>query len=107
MPRYENRDKDGALIETFIISDETMKNDPDAVVKSRGPLKSKAPAAPEGYDYLASMEGDPDALVSGVMVHYYAKHGSYDREKPSKLAGFKTLVAEAETKKEAEGVTAK
>lgn len=112
MPRYENRDKEGTLIETLVVTDETLKADPDAVLKSRGPLKSKAPAAPEGYDYIASVEGDPDALVTGVIVHYYAKHGSYEKERPSKLlSGLKALVAETEIKKEAaaaaEGVPVK
>jgi hypothetical protein len=108
MPRFENRDKDGTLIETFVVSDETLKADPDAILKSRGPLKSRAPAAPDGYDFIATVEGDPDALVSDVVVHYYAKHKSYEKEKPSKLSGLKALVAEAEVKKETvEGTPAK
>ncbi len=107
MPRYENRDKDGSLIAAIIVTDETLKADPDAVLKSRGPLKSKAPAAPEGYDHIASMEGDSDALVSDCVVHYYAKHGKYDKEKPSKLSGLKAVLAETEAKKEGEGAPAK
>lgn len=108
MPRYENRDKDGTLLETFVVTDETMKADPAAVITSRGPKKSRAATAPEGYDHIASVEGDPDALVSDCVVHVYAKHGSYDKEKPSKLlSGLKAVVAEAEVKKEAEGAPAK
>ena len=109
MPRYENRDKDGNLLETYVITDETLKADPSAVITSRGPKKSRAAAAPEGYEHVASVEGDPDALVSDCMLHVYAKKGSYEKEKPSKLlSGLKALVADAEEKKEAaEGAPAK
>lgn len=99
MPRYEQRDKDGNITETYIISDETLKADPDAVIKLRTAGKSKAGAAPEGYEHISSQDGDPDALVSDVTVHYYAKKGSYEKEKPSKLAGLKAVVAEAEAAK--------
>lgn len=102
MARYQNIDKDGNVIDTFIVEDETLRVDPDAVIKSRGPLKSRAPAAPEGYEHMATMEGDPDALVSDVSVHYYAKKGVYYKEKPSKLAGLKAVVAEAEARMESE-----
>lgn len=101
MPRYENRDKDGTLIDTFVITDETMKADPSAIITSRGPKKSRAAAAPEGYEHIASVEGDPDALVSDCVLHVYAKKGSYEKEKPSKLAGLKAVVADAEAKAEA------
>lgn len=105
MPRYENRDKDGTLIDTFVITDETMKADPSAIITARGPKKSRAAAAPEGYEHITSVEGDPDALVSDCVLHVYAKKGSYEKEKPSKLlSGLKAIVAEAEAKAEAEGV---
>lgn len=109
MPRYENRDKDGTLIETYVVTDETLKADPDAIITSRGPKKSRAAAAPEGYELIASVEGDPDALVTDCVVHVYAKKGSYDKEKPSKLAGLKALMADIEAKEEAvaEGEVAK
>lgn len=100
MARYENIDKDGNILDVFVVDEETLKADPDAVLKSRGPLKSKAPAAPEGYEHIATMAGDPDALVSDVAVHYYAKKGSFYKEKPSKLSGLKAVVAEIETKNE-------
>lgn len=107
MPRYENRDKDGTLIDTFVITDETMKADPSAIITARGPKKSRAAAAPEGYEHITSVEGDPDALVSDCVLHVYAKKGSYEKEKPSKLlSGLKAIVAEAEAKAEAEGVEA-
>lgn len=97
MPRYENRDKDGTLLETFVVTDEMMKTDPSAVITARGPKKSRAAAAPEGYEHIASVEGDPDALVSDCVVHVYAKKGSYEKEKPSKiLSGLKAVVADAE-----------
>jgi hypothetical protein len=102
MPRYENRDKDGTLIDTVVVTDETLKADPTAVITSRGPKKSRPATAPEGYDFITTTEGDPDALVSDCMVHVYARHGSYEKEKPSKLSGLKALVAEAEVKKEGE-----
>lgn len=102
MPRYENRDKDGVLIDTFVVTEETLKADPGAVITSRGPKKSRAATAPEGYEHIASVEGDPDALVSDCVVHVYAKKGSYEKEKPSKLlSGLKAIVAEAEAKVEA------
>lgn len=106
MPRYENRDKDGTLIDTFVITDETMKADPSAIITSRGPKKSRAAAAPEGYEHIASVEGDADALVSDCVVHVYAKKGSFEKEKPSKLAGLKAVVAEIEAKAEMEGAEA-
>lgn len=102
MARYQNVDKDGNVGDVFIVEEETLKADPDAVLKSRGPLKSKAPAAPEGYEHIATTEGDPDALVSAVSVHYYAKKGSFHKEKQSKLAGLKAVVADNEAKIEAE-----
>lgn len=102
MARYENRDKDGTLLETYVITDETLKADPSAIITSRGPKKSRAAAAPEGYEHIASVEGDPDALVSDCVVHVYAKKGSYEKEKPSKiLSGLKAIVAEAEAAAEA------
>lgn len=100
MPRYEQRDKDGNVTEVFIVTEDTLKTDPDAVIKLRTAGKSKAGPAPEGYEHIATLDGDPDALVSDVTVHYYAKRGSYEKEKPSKLSGLKAVVAEAEAKKE-------
>ena len=99
MPRYENRDKDGTLIDTYVITDETLKADPSAIIKARGPKKSRAAVAPEGYEHIASVEGDPDALVSDCVVHVYAKKGSYEKEKPSKLSGLKAVMAEVEATK--------
>lgn len=101
MARYEQLDKDGAVVDTFIVDEETLKADPEAVLKSRGPLKSRAPAAPEGYDHIATVDNDPDALVSGVSVHIYARHGSYRKEKKSKLSGLKAVLHDAEERKEA------
>lgn len=92
MPRYEQFDKDGNVTDVFLVTEETLKSDPDAVIKSRGPAKTKAPTAPEGYEYLATTDHDPDALVSDVSVHVYAKKGSYEKEKPSKLSGLKAVV---------------
>jgi hypothetical protein len=101
MPRFEQRDKDGTLTEVFVIDEQTLRDDPEALLKSRGPVKSKAPAAPEGYELIATMENDSDALVSDCVVHYYAKKGSYSKEKPSKLSGLKAVIAEAEARAEA------
>lgn len=112
MARYENRDKDGVLLETYVITEETMKADPGAVITARGSKKSRAAAAPEGYEHIASVEGDPDALVTDCVVHVYAKKGVYEKEKPSKLlSGLKAVVADAEAvaeaKKETEATPAK
>jgi hypothetical protein len=103
MPRYENLDKDGNVTDVFLVDEQTLKDDPEAVLKSRGPLKSRAPAAPEGYEHIATTDNDPDALVSGVSVHVYARKGAFHKEKPSKLSGLKAVVAEAEERKEVEG----
>jgi len=100
MPRYQNTDKDGNVTDVFIVDEATLKDDPTAVITSRGPLKSKAASAPDGYEYIASVEGDPDALVSDCVVHVYAKRGAYTKEKPSKLAGLRAVVAETGTVKE-------
>lgn len=100
MARYENIDKDGNIVDVYIVDEDTLKSDPDAVLKSRGPLKSKAPAAPEGYEHIATMEGDPDALISDVSVHYYAKKGAFHKEKTSKLSGLKAVVADNEARVE-------
>lgn len=100
MPRYEQRDKDGAVTEVIIVTEDTLKVDPEAVIKLRTAGKSKAGPAPEGYEHVASQDGDPDALVSDVTVHYYAKKGSYEKEKPSRLSGLRAVAAEAEAKKE-------
>lgn len=107
MPRYEQRDKDGTLIETYVVTDETLKADPDALLTHRAAKGSKAGPAPEGYDHVASVDGDPDALITDCTVHIYAKKKAYEKEKPSKLAGLKAVVAEAEAKAENAEVPAK
>lgn len=107
MPRYENVDKDGNVTDVFVVSEQTLKNDPSAIITSRGPLKSKPRSVPEGYDLIATLDHDPDALVSDVSFHVFAKHGSYEKEKPSKLSGLKAVVAGAEAKAEGEGVAVK
>lgn len=99
MPRFEQRDKDGTLLETYIISEETLRDDPDALLSSWSAEKHKPRAIPEGYEHIASAEGNPDALRTDGMTHYYAKSGSYEKEKPSKLAGLKALAADNEAKK--------
>jgi hypothetical protein len=100
MPRYEQRDRDGNITDVFVVTEETLKADPEAVIKSRGPVKGRAPAAPEGYEHIATLDHDPDALVSDVSLHVYAKKGKYEKEKLSKLAGLKAVIAEAEAKAE-------
>lgn len=107
MPRFEQRDKDGALLETYVIHDDTLKSDPEALLRAWSAEKGKPRSVPSGYEHIATVEGDPDALRTGGVTHYYAKSGSYEKEKPSKLAGLKAVVAEAEVRKEAEGAPAK
>jgi hypothetical protein len=108
MARYEQVNKDGTLADVFIVDEETLKADPSAVITLRAPLKSRAGAAPEGYEHIASVEGDRDALVTDCMVHVYAKKGAYHKEKKSALSGLKAVVAEAEIRAEAtEGVQVK
>jgi hypothetical protein len=102
MPRFDQRDKDGALLETYVISEATLKKDPDALLRSWSAEASKPRSAPSGYEYIASVDGDPDGLRTEGVTHYYAKIGSYEKEKPSKLAGLKAVVAETETKVEPE-----
>lgn len=104
MPRFEQRDKDGKITDVFIVSEETLKEDPEALIRQVGPKGSRAAAPPEGYELIASADNDPDALLSDVAVHYFAKRGSYEKEKPSKLSGLKAVVAEAEAKKEEQPV---
>src|SRR5688500_13637332 len=98
MPRFEQRDKDGTLIETFVISEETLKDDPEALISSWSAEKAKPRSIPEGYEHISTVEGNPDALRTDGATHYYAKKGSYEKEKPSKLAGLKAVVVEAEKK---------
>lgn len=100
MPRYEQRDKDGNVTDVFVVTEETLKADPDALLRAWSAEKGKPRSVPPGYEHIASVEGDPDALRTGGMTHYYAKSGSYEKEKPSKLAGLRAVVAEAETKVE-------
>lgn len=102
MPRFEQRDRDGALLETYVISEATLKADPDALLRSWSAESSKPRTVPAGYEHIASVDGDPDGLRTEGVTHYYAKSGSYEKEKPSKLAGLKAVVAEAETKLEPE-----
>lgn len=100
MPRFEQRDNDGNLIETYVITEETLKADPDALLSSWSADKKKPRATPEGYELIATVDGNPDAMRTEGATHYYAKTGSYEKEKLSKLAGLKAVVAEAEAKKE-------
>lgn len=99
MPRFEQRDKDGSLIETFIIEEATLKSDPEALLRAWSAEKGKPRSVPQGYELIASVDGDPDALRTDGMTHYYAKSGSYEKEKPSKLAGLKAVIADAEAAK--------
>lgn len=103
MPRYDQLDKDGNLTETIVITEETLKADPEALLRSWSAEKAKPRSIPSGYEHIASVDGDPDALRTEGMTHYYAKSGSYEREKPSKLSGLKAVVAEAEARAEATG----
>lgn len=98
MPRYEQREKDGTITNVFVISEETLKADPEALLRAWSAEKGKPRSVPPGYEHIASVDGDPDALRTEGMTHYYAKSGSYEKEKPSKLAGLKAVVAEAETR---------
>lgn len=102
MPRFEQRDKDGTLIETYVVTEETLKTDPEALLNSWSAEGGKPRSVPQGYELVGSVDGSPDALRTGGVTHYYAKSGSYEKEKPSKLAGLKAVVAEAEAKKEGE-----
>lgn len=103
MPRYTQRDKDGNVTETLIVTEETLQADPDAVITLRGPKGTRARTAPEGYEHISSLDSDPDGIASNVTVHVYAKKGSYQKEKASKLAGLKAVVAQAEASKEEGG----
>lgn len=105
MPRFEQRDKDGTLVEVFIVTEETLKADPEALLRSWSAEKAKPRSIPSGYELVASVDGDPDALRSEGMTHYYAKSGSYEKEKPSKLAGLRAVVADAEAAKAVEEPT--
>lgn len=95
MPRFDQRDDKGEVTGVIVIDEQKLKDEPDSIITSRGPLKSKAAPAPEGYEHIASMQGDPDALVTDCMLHIYAKKGSYTKEKPSKLSGLKAVVETA------------
>jgi len=100
--RFEQRDKDGNLTETYIISDEKQKADPEVLLRAWSAEKGKPRSVPEGYEHIGSTDGDPDALRTEGTTHYYAKSGSYEKEKPSKLSGLRAVVAEAEVRKEGE-----
>ena len=95
MARFDSFDSDGNLTETFVVSEETLKADKEAVLKLRvghdgtdagKKAASRKPPGLEGYDYLCSAEGDPDAAVTNCVVHVFAKKGSYEKEKPSTLS---------------------
>lgn len=101
MPRFEQRDKDGTLTEVFVISEDTLRDDPEALLRSWSAEKTKPRSVPSGYELVASVDGDPDALRTEGMTHYYAKSGSYEKEKPSKLSGLRAVVADAEAAKTA------
>lgn len=101
MPRFEQRDKDGTLTEVFVISEETLRDDPEALLRAWSAEKGKPRSVPSGYELIASVDGDPDALRTEGMTHYYAKSGSYEKEKPSKLSGLRAVVADAEAAKTA------
>lgn len=107
MPRFDQYDKDGNLTETYVVSDETLKADPEAMLRAWSAEKGRPRSVPSGYEHIASADGDPDALRTGGTTYYYAKSGSYEIEKPSKLAGLKAVVAEAEERKENVEVPAK
>lgn len=107
MYRFEQRDNDGKLTETFIVTDEVLKADPEALLSAWSMDKKKPRSIPEGYEHVATVDGNPDAFRTEGVTHYYAKSGSYEKEKPSKLAGLKAVVADAEAKKEAEATPAK
>lgn len=93
--RLEQRDNQGNVSGVVVVSDDLLKTEPDAMLKIRGPKGSKAGPAPDGYDHITSQDGDTDAMVSDCSVHYYAKKGSYEKEKPSALSGLKAIVEPA------------
>lgn len=96
MAQFEQRDKHG-ITAIISVDDALLKSDPETVLKSRGPRGSAAPAAPTGYDHIASLDGDVDAMVSDCTVHVYAKKGSYRKEEPSGLAALKAKSQPAAT----------
>ncbi len=103
MPKFDKFDKKGVLVETFYVSDETLRNDPEAVVKMRfdgGDRDAQANAASaaknvEGYEFLCEQDGDPDALVADTKVYVFAKKGSFERVEAtaSGVGAFKQAVA--------------
>lgn len=102
MYRFEQRDGEGKLTETFVITDEVLRNDPDALLSSWSMDKKKPRSIPEGYEHIATVDGNTDAMRTDGVTHYYAKSGSYEKEKPSRLSGLRAVVADAESKKESE-----
>lgn len=102
MPRFDQRDADGNVTETYVISEETLRADPEALLNSWSADEKKPRAIPDGYELVATVDGNPDSMRTDGVTYYYAKKGSYDKEKPSKLAGLKAVVADAEAKREAE-----
>lgn len=107
MPRFDQYDKEGNLTETYVISEETLKADPEALLRAWSAEKGKPRSVPSGYEHIASSDGDLDALRTGGMTHYYAKSSSWEVEKPSNLVGLKAVVAEAAERKESVEVPAK
>ena len=96
MPRYERRDKDGKLTDVFVVSEDTLRRDPQAVIRSvvvKGApdAPNTAPPAPEGYEHLATMDGDPDGLHSNVDVFVYAKKDAYTKEEPDAMDALRVL----------------
>lgn len=89
MATFEQRNKDGNIVATVTVSEELLKADPGALLKSRGPKGSAAPPTPDGYELITSMDGDPDACVSDCTVHFYAKSGSFKKEAPGGLAAMR------------------
>lgn len=102
MYKFEQRDSEGKLTETFVITDEILRDDPDALLSSWSMDKKKPRSIPDGYEHIATVDGNPDSFRTEGVTHYYAKAGSYEKEKPSKLSGLRAIVADAEAKKESE-----
>lgn len=107
MPRFEQRDAEGNLTETLVVTEETLKAEPDALLSSWSMDKKKPRSIPDGYEHIATVDGNPDSFRTEGVTHYYAKSGSYEKEKPSKLSGLKAVIADAEAKKEVEAPLAK
>jgi hypothetical protein len=113
MARFEKYDDKGTLTETYVVSEDTLRTDPEAVITVRlnhdgtdaakKTAHGKSPSL-EGYDYLCSVDGDPDAAVTNCVVHVLAKKGSYEKEKPSKVSGLRAQMKAIEESKAGEKV---